>query len=131
MKRQASIKGIKRQKGSGYKYDGTFKRRVASQYMKSDMTLTQVGQMFNVSHQNVSTWAHEFSSELSNELIIAPMTEQEQKDMEALQKQIAALKKKLEYEQLRNFALETMADLAKSELGIDIRKNFGAKQPKK
>jgi hypothetical protein len=32
---------------------------------------------------------------------------------------------------MRNFALETMADLAKSELGIDIRKNFGAKQPKR
>jgi len=59
------------------------------------------------------------------------MTEQEQKSMEALHKQVVALKKKLEYEQMRNLALETMADLAKTELGIDIRKNFGAKQPKK
>ena len=131
MKRRESIKGVKRQKGSGYKYDRAFKRRVASQYLQGDMTLTQVGQMFNVSHQNVSTWAHEFSCELSDELIIAPMTEQEQKEVKELQKQVAALKKKLEYEQMRNFALETMADLAKTELGIDIRKNFGAKQPKK
>jgi hypothetical protein len=30
---------------------------------------------------------------------------------------------------MRNFALETMVDLAKEELGIDLRKNFGAKQP--
>ena len=37
----------------------------------------------------------------------------------------------VKHEQLRNFALETMADLAKTELGIDIRKNFGAKQPGK
>ena len=40
------------------------------------------------------------------------------------------LKKKLEYEQLKTFALETMIDLAKSELGIDLRKNSGAKPPK-
>lgn len=58
------------------------------------------------------------------------MNEQEQKDMEALQKQLEALKKKLEYEQTKNFALETMIDLAKTELGIDLRKNSGAKQPK-
>ena len=58
------------------------------------------------------------------------MTEQEQKEMSILQKQVEELKKKLEYEQMRNFALETMADLAKTELGIDIRKNYGAKQPK-
>jgi hypothetical protein len=30
---------------------------------------------------------------------------------------------------MRNFALETMVDLAKEELGIDLRKNSGAKQP--
>ncbi len=130
MKRRDSIKGVKRQKGRGYKYDEAFKIRVARQYIKTDMNLTQVGQMFNVSHQNVSTWAHEFSSELSDEIIITPMTEQEEKDVALLKKQNEALKKKLEYEQMRNFALETMVDLAKSELGIDLRKNSGAKQPK-
>jgi len=86
--------------------------------------------MFNVSHQNVSTWAQEFSLNHTKEIIIAPMTEEEQKDVTALKKQIKALEEKLEYEKMKNFALETLADLAKTELGIDIRKNFGAKQPK-
>jgi hypothetical protein len=58
------------------------------------------------------------------------MTVEEQKEVEALKQQIALLNKKLEYEQMKNFALEAMADLAKTELGIDIRKNSGAKQPK-
>jgi len=130
MKRRNSIKLSPRQKGSGYKYDAAFKRRVARQYIESDMTLTQVGQMFHIPHQHVSEWAHHFYDELRNEPIMAPMTEQEQKDVQALKKEVEALKKKLEFEKMRNFALETMADLAKTELGIDIRKNFGAKQPK-
>jgi len=130
MKRRQPIKGRKRQKGSGYKYDAAFKTKVARQYLESNLTLTSVGQMFNVSHQNVSTWAQEFSLNHLEEIIIVPMTEQEQKDVEALHKQIESLKKKLEYEEMKNFALETLADLAKTELGIDIRKNFGAKQPK-
>lgn len=58
------------------------------------------------------------------------MTEQEQEEMTNLQKQLKSLQDKLEYEQMKNFALETMVDLAKSELGIDLRKNSGAKQPK-
>lgn len=130
MKRRQPIKDRERQKGSGYKYDAAFKSKVAKQYLESNLTLTSVGQMFNVSHQNVSTWAQEFSLKHTKEIIIAPMTEEEQKDVTALKKQIKALEEKLEYEKMKNFALETLADLAKTELGIDIRKNFGAKQPK-
>lgn len=130
MERRKRLKSSLRQKGSGYKYTADFKRKAALQYLNSDMTLMQVGRMYNVSHQHVSEWAHEFYPELSVQSIIPAMTEQEQKEVAALQKQIELLKEKLEYEQMRNFAWETMADLAKTELGIDIRKNSGAKQPK-
>ena len=58
------------------------------------------------------------------------MTDEEQKERTELQKQLEVLKEKLEYEQMKNFALETMIDLAKSELGVDLKKNSGAKQPK-
>lgn len=121
----------RRQKGSGYKYDRAFKLKIARLYYESGETIQSIARQYNIPHQEVSRWGRQFSSELADEIIIPPMTEQEQKEMTALQKQIEALKKKLEYEQMRNFALETMADLAKTELGIDIRKNFGAKQPKK
>src|ERR1700739_4946986 len=125
MERRKSLRSKLRQKGSGYKYTVDFKRRVSAQYINSDMTLMQVGRMYNVSHQHVSEWAHEFYPELSVQAIIPSMTEQEQNEVAALQKQIEVLKEKLEYEQMLNFALETMADLAKTELGIDIRKNSG------
>ena len=58
------------------------------------------------------------------------MTEQEANDFKLLKMQNEALKKKLEDDQIKIFALETMIDLAKSELGIDLRKDSGAKQPK-
>ena len=131
MEQSRSINGRKRQKGRKSTHDIAFKRRVAQEYLNGDQSTTQIAQVFNVPHQTVSRWSKQFSSELANEIIIPAMTEQEQKEFEALKKQNEALKKKLEYEQMRNFALETMADLAKTELGIDIRKNFGAKQPKK
>jgi transposase len=122
-------RGRKRQKGSRG-YDVTFRRRVAQDYINGDNSLSQLSVKYNVPAQSISRWALKISGELREQIPQAAMTEEEQKQVKALQKQLDELKKKLEYEQMRNFALETMADLAKSELGIDIRKNFGAKQPK-
>lgn len=122
-------KGRKGQKGrSGY--DAAFRRRVAQDYTNGDMSLSELSVKYNVPAQTISRWALKISDELRTQISQVSMTEEEQKQVKALQKQLEELKKKLEYEQMRNFALETMADLAKSELGIDIRKNFGAKQPK-
>lgn len=129
MKKTIQDRGRKGQKGRSV-YDPTFRRKVANDYINGDLSLYQLSALYKVPPQSISRWAIRFSGELAAQAIITPMTEQEQKDMSALQKQVEELKKKLEYEQMRNFALETMADLAKTELGIDIRKNFGAKQPK-
>jgi transposase-like protein len=124
-------KGRKCQKGKGgnYKYDPLFQRKVVREYLEGDLSLPQLGQKYGIDFRRIHEWKSRFSNELA-EQIVAPMTEEEQKDVEALKKQVEALKKKLEYEQMKNFAWETMADLAKTELGIDLRKNFGAKQPK-
>ena len=129
MEKTRRPRGRKGQKGSA-RYDITFVRYVAQAYNEGDQSLNQLSERFGVPAQTIYRWAKRFSSELSEEITIAPMTDKEKKEFEALKKQNAALKKKLEYEQMRNFALETLADLAKTELGIDIRKNFGAKQPK-
>ena len=130
MKRVKQNKGLKGQKGRPSRYEVSFKKQVVREYLHGHDSLRQVAQAHDLEFWQVRSWAEQFSSELSKEPTIPLMTEQEQKDVKALQQQVEALKKKLEYEQMRNFAWETMADLAKTELGIDIRKNFGAKQPK-
>ncbi len=130
MEKSNMAKGRKGQKGRIAKYDNTLKRMIAKQYLDGDQSLGQVAKEYGLRRQQVSRWVHQFSSELSQEIGVAMMTQEEQNDLARLQKQVDELNKKLEYERMRNFALETMADLAKTELGIDIRKNFGAKQPK-
>ena len=130
MKRQTVLRGRKGQKGGGWKYDIAFKQRVANEYINGDRSLKELSKVFDVPYQNISLWAKEISSELPPTTKAMPVTDEEQKERTELQKQLEALKEKLEYEQMKNFALETMIDLAKSELGVDLRKNSGAKQPK-
>jgi transposase-like protein len=127
--RQGSM-GRKGQRGRP-NHDVALRRKIGMEYANGDQSLYQLAARYQIPPQTISRWAHQYSSELAEELIIPDMTEQEQKEFTELKKQNAELKKKLEYEQMRSFAWETMADLAKTELGIDIRKNFGAKQPKK
>jgi transposase-like protein len=124
-------KGRKGQKGRSPKYDTAFKRKVAKEYCDGDYSTVQLGQKYNIPHEYVSRWVKQFSCELAEAITEQDMNSQEKKDMQELQKQLQALKKQLEYEKLKNFALETMVDLAKEELGIDLRKNSGAKQPGK
>jgi hypothetical protein len=57
------------------------------------------------------------------------MTEAEQKELEALKKQNAELKKKLEYADLKATAFEIMIDVAEQQLGVSIKKKPGTKQP--
>lgn len=129
MKGSIQAKGRKGQKGRKSGYDLSFRRMVAKQYIDGDQSFAEVAMEHDIKRSYVQVWVKKFSCELRAEPIIVAMTEQEEKEVAALKKQIESLKKKLEFEQMRNFALETMADLAKSELGIDIRKNSGAKQP--
>jgi len=129
MEKTKRTRKSKGQNRSRYYYSISFKRRVAKEYLETGRSLTEIARQYGVSKVDVSNWKKCFSSELAEEPIIHPMTEQEKKDMKALQKQLDDLKKKLDYEQMRNFALETLVDLAKEEMGVDLRKNFGAKQP--
>lgn len=131
MEKLSKDQGRKGQKGSrGPRHDISFIRFIAREYRMRDQSLRQLSQKYNVAIENISRWAKQYSYELAEDTNIIPMTEQEQKDMEVLRKQNEVLRQKLEYEQMRTFALETMIDLAKTELGVDVTKNSGAKQPK-
>ena len=126
------VKGRKGQYGSPIQYDRSFKLGVVREYIEGDQSIRQVARQFGVSAYAVRFWIKKYSSDLAEkeEIINVSMTEEEQSAFEALQKQLEGLQKKLDYEQMKNFALETMIDLAKEELGVDIRKNSGAKQPR-
>src|ERR1700753_1569945 len=99
---------------NGYRHTKAFKLKLARLYFDSSESLVDIARSFNVPHQSISRWAKQYSSELSDEIIIPPMTAKEKKEVEALQRQLSLLNKKLEYEKMRNFALETMIDLAKT-----------------
>ncbi|MBD1435203.1 hypothetical protein H8B06_20460 [Sphingobacterium sp. DN00404] len=71
-------------------------------------------------------WRRLYSSDIP--LTLPPMTEKEQRELEALHKRIKELEKHLEDAKVNNTALETLVDVAEQKLRISIRKKSGPKQ---
>jgi len=127
-----NIAGRKGFKGRHFKYEVAFMRMVVREYEQGTASQNQVAQRFNVTRAQIKHWRSLFSSDLEPSTILtAPMTEQEQKELEALKRQNAELTKKLEYANLQVFGLQTLIDVAEEQLKIEIRKKPGTKPSKK
>jgi len=123
------MQGRKNQKGR-VKYDLSFKMKVAREYLEGNLSLPQLGQKYGVNFRRIFEWKEQYSPELSEEIIIRPMTLEEQKSLEALQKQNQELLKQLEHAQMKAKAYEILIELAEEQYGIEVRKNSGARHPK-
>ena len=130
MQKTIKNRGRKGQKGRKGQHTLAFKLNVAKDYVNGDRSMQQVAEHYGVKTDNVFTWVHRFYDELSGEKeTTKEMTEAEQKELQALKKQNEELKKKLEYADMKATALEIMIDIAEKQLGIDIKKKPGTKQP--
>jgi len=127
-----NITGRKGFKGRHFKYEVSFMRMVVREYEQGTASQNQLAQRFNVTRAQIKHWRSLFSSDLEpSKILTVPMTEQEQKELEALKRQNEELTKKLEYANLQVFGLQTLIDVAEEQLKIEIRKKPGTKPSKK
>ncbi|PKP35372.1 MAG: hypothetical protein CVT98_10205 [Bacteroidetes bacterium HGW-Bacteroidetes-15] len=123
-------RGRKGRRGRKSQHDLVFKQKVAREYMNGDCSYQQLSVQYGVGRPTICRWVKRFYSELSvSEPTSTEMTDTEKKELEALQRQNAELKKKLEYADLKAIAFETMIDIAEKQFGIAIKKKPGTKQP--
>jgi transposase len=121
--------GRKGQRGPKGQRPLAFKLKVAKAYVFGDESLQQVAVRYGIGRKAVYDWSHRFYGELSINQTTGIMTEAEQKEFEALKKQNQDLKKQLEYADMKATAFEIMIEIAEKQLGVDIKKKPGTKQP--
>lgn len=127
MKRR-KIEGLKGTKGSRSPYDDSFRRMVVREYETGDLSHSQLAGKFGLKSYHVRDWIKLFGSDIAvvtQEDIT--MTPAEKKEQDALKKQLAQLKKEVDYLKMKELALETMIDIAKEKYDIDLRKKTGTK----
>jgi transposase len=116
--------------GSQSKYPDHFRRKVAEDYLLTDMSYKDVQELHNLPTKGIVTsfirWyknKYDLSAlelDASNDSLVQPKS-LEEKEIFDLLHQV----------KLKIVALETMIDIAEDELGIDIRKKSGSKPSKK
>lgn len=130
--RTSPPKGRKRKQGNWFQHDFAFMRKVVQDYINGAESALEVAARYGISRGKVTGWAQRYRAgkEPFDEVSLPAMpTEQPEADQTELEKQNQELFKKLEQAHLKITSLEIMIDVAEEQLGIDIRKKSGAKQP--
>lgn len=111
---------LKKQKGGRPQiFDNSQKIAVATDYLTGNMSMSQVGKKHNLSASQVRWMVRWYEREYLND--------QEQQQPEAVATD-PTLARELHLAKLKIAGLEMMIEIARKELGVDIRKKPGAKQ---
>jgi transposase len=83
-------------------------------------------------HSTVLKWLRKYGSvKQGNRTSRSVFMSKEAHEKLRLENEIKSLKRELDDARLKNVVLETFVDIAEKELGIPIRKKYGAKQSEK
>ena len=116
-------------------------QKVVDMYYKEGLSYRHIAKIIPVSKTTVMRWIANFAEENPHKAPImnkqSPKSESQvaqepqkelPEDVQALQAEVARLKKELRYEKMRADAYDMMIDLAEDAFKIPIRKKSGAEQ---
>ena len=121
---------IQKQAVQEYLLQGYSYRALAEKYGVSRSTINKWVLVYQGIH-NISRSHKQISYDLQQKTLGKKSKQPIEQKQNELEKKIALLEKKLEWEKLRAHALDTMITVAERELNIDIRKKHGTKQSEK
>lgn len=124
-----NMEGFKEPKVNYSQFEISFRRWLIAEIDSKRMTVNEARVRFKLPRRFDSTyrdWQRKYSDELHLSLSI--MSSTERADNQKLEKRIKELEKQLEYAKMKDVALNTLIDVAETELKISIRKKSGSKQ---
>lgn len=125
-----NMEGFYVEKPDYSRFETSFRRWLVSEIDSGRMNFDEAKRRFNLpSHFSVlyrQVWQPRYSDELH--VSLSHMNSKDRVDNKKLEQRIKELEKQLELAKMKNIALDTMIDVAETELKISIRKKSGSKQ---
>ena len=113
-------------------YSEEFKKARVKEYETGVFTVRQICKLYQIpGTATIYRWIYKYSAYNSKGIKIVELEESSTKKVKDLQDQIADLERRLGQKQIKIDYLETMIEVAKDELDIDIKKNSSTLQSKK
>lgn len=108
-----------------------FKKARVQEYESGKYTVLEISRLYGMSTSIVYIWIYEYSTYNKSGLKVVEMSKSNENKVKELQKKVYELERIVGQKQIMIDYLETMMDIAKQELNIDIKKKFDTPQSKK
>jgi transposase-like protein len=110
------------------KYSEEFKRSIVKDFETGRFSVLQLERLHNISSPAIYQWIYKYSTFNDKSIRIIEMKESSTNKLKDLEKKIKELERAVGQKQLYIDYMEKMMEIAKDDLGIDIKKNFATLQ---
>ena len=121
---KANVRSIRKHR----KYSIEFKKRIVSDFESGKYSVSQLEKLHGVGNPTIYSWIYKFSTFNEQGFRIIEMKDSSNKKMKELEARVKELERTVGRKQIMIDYLEKMMEIAKDELDIDIKKNFGTPQ---
>jgi|SRR5680860_72774 len=117
---KANIKLLKKQR----RYSKEFKQQIVSEFESGKFSVPQLEKLHGISNPTIYNWIYKFSTFNEKGSRVVEMKQSSQNKVKELEGRVRELEGAVGRKQIKLDYLEKIIDLAKSELDIDIKKNY-------
>ena len=121
---KANVRSIRKRR----KYSEEFKKRIVADFESGKYSVPQLERLHGVGNPTIYRWIYKFSTFNEKGFRIVEMKDSSSKKMKDLEARVKELESVVGRKQIMIDYLEKMMEIAKEELDIDIKKNFGTSQ---
>ena len=107
------------------RYSEGFKRKIVKDFENGTFTVLELNKLHLIPFQTIYEWIYKYSTHNVKSTEIVEMKESSTKKLKDLESRIKNLERAVGQKQLYIDYLERMMEIAKEDLGVDIKKNFG------
>jgi transposase-like protein len=105
-------------------FNESFKRARVKEYETGQLTVLEISRLYGINLQTVYLWIYKYSVYNKKSLKIVEEKDSSTRRVKQLQERVKELEQIIGKKQIRIDYLEKMIEIAKEELGIDIKKNY-------
>lgn len=110
------------------RYSDEFKKQIVADFESGKYSVPQLQRLHNIANSLIYGWIYKFSTFNEKGFRVVEMKDSSAKKMKDLEARNKELEAALGRKQIQLEYLEKMIELAKTELDIDIKKNYNTPQ---
>ena len=117
---EANLKQIRKQR----KYSEDLKKQIVASFEKGEFSVPQLEKLYGISNASIYSWVYKYSNFNEKGCRIVEMKNSNQNKLKELSQKVKELEQMVGQKQIAIEYLEKMIELAKTDLNIDIKKNY-------